>query len=498
MNVNSNRDAAKQTLKNIENIYSFVDAKSEDFPPGWAYANLDKLRNISTGVAFSSRDFVESGIPVIKIGNVQDGYLTKKNLSFISSLPDKFRTNREVALDDICISLTGNIGRTALVDEYFVGAYINQRVALINSSDADEDTVIQKYLYYYLQAEDFKNYCLKHSKGSAQLNISIPKIKKYYIYFPAIEEQRRIVSLVEASFIKLDEASEKIIRYINSSSMRIESLLSLGVSGELTKKWRKNNPNISSEQLLKEVSKTGNNSRQKFSFEKNNSLPDSWRSGKLGNLMYFAGRVGWKGLKASEYTKEGPLFLSVYNLNYGDVVGYEQVNYISEERYEESPEIMVKNGDVLLAKDGAGIGKLGYIEGLQEEATINSSILLIRPGKVMLTKYLYYQLSGPKLQRIVRERITGSTTPHLFQRDIKGFELSIPPLEEQAVIVRRLDELISKEREAVTLAQSSLHHIEVLKKGILDRAFKGQLGTSRPEDETALEMLAHHFADEYD
>lgn len=78
MNVNSNRDAAKQTLKNIENIYSFVDAKSEDFPPGWAYANLDKLRNISTGVAFSSRDFVESGIPVIKIGNVQDGYLTKK------------------------------------------------------------------------------------------------------------------------------------------------------------------------------------------------------------------------------------------------------------------------------------------------------------------------------------------------------------------------------------------------------------------------------------
>lgn len=152
----------------------------------------------------------------------------------------------------------------------------------------------------------------------------------------------------------------------------------------------------------------------------------------------------------------------------------------------------------MLAKDGAGIGKLGYIEGLQEEATINSSILLIRPGKVMLTKYLYYQLSGPKLQRIVRERITGSTTPHLFQRDIKGFELSIPPLEEQAVIVRRLDELISKEREAVTLAQSSLHHIEVLKKGNLDRAFKGQLGTSRPEDETALEMLAHHFADEYD
>lgn len=222
---------------------------------------------------------------------------------------------------------------------------------------------------------------------------------------------------------------------------------------------------------------------------KNENLPKSWIESKIGNLLYFAGRIGWKGLKAEEYTEEGPLLLSVYNLNDGDEVSYSRVYHITNERYEESPEIMVKQGDVLLTKDGAGIGKLGYVKELPQEATINSSLLLIRPGNTAISKYIFYLLSGPELQRIVKERITGSATPHLFQRDIKEFVIPVPPLEEQKEIVRILDDVLSQENNTYKKIKNVAARIDLMKKSILAKAFRGELGTNNSEEESAIELL---------
>src|SRR5262245_23329303 len=125
-----------------------------------------------------------------------------------------------------------------------------------------------------------------------------------------------------------------------------------------------------------------------------NELPEGWARARLGSYVYLAGRIGWRGLKADEYTKQGPLLLSTYNLNYGRAVDFRDASHISRERYEESPEIMVRQHDVLLTKDGAGIGKLGLVEHLPGEATVNSSLLLIRTTSAAVTpKYLYYSLA---------------------------------------------------------------------------------------------------------
>ena len=85
----------------------------------------------------------------------------------------------------------------------------------------------------------------------------------------------------------------------------------------------------------------------------------TWDTKKLGDIAYLAGRIGWKGLTAKEYKTEGPLFLSVHSLNYGDGVDFRDAFHISQERYDESPEIMLRRNDILICKDGAGIGKTG-------------------------------------------------------------------------------------------------------------------------------------------
>ena len=165
-----------------------------------------------------------------------------------------------------------------------------------------------------------------------------------------------------------------------------------------------------------------------------------WQTKSLGELAELRGRIGWRGLTAKEYKKQGPLFLSVHSLNYGDFVDFRDAFRISEERYIESPEIMLQVDDVLICKDGAGIGKLGIVGDLPEPATINSSMLLIRSGNEILPKFLYRCLSSPYFQKIVNSRLNGATTPHLYQRDITEFPVILPPLAEQRRIVAILDE----------------------------------------------------------
>lgn len=177
---------------------------------------------------------------------------------------------------------------------------------------------------------------------------------------------------------------------------------------------------------------------------------------KLKDVSYLAGRIGWKGLTAKEYTKHGPLFLSVHSLNYGDYVDFIDAFHISQERYDESPEIMLRNNDILLCKDGAGIGKLGIIDRLPGPASINSSLLLIRANEEVEPKYLYRVLCGPLFQRVVQERIDGATTPHLYQREIKELEVPLPPLPEQKRIVAILDEAFAGIDQAIANTEKNL------------------------------------------
>jgi type I restriction enzyme S subunit len=174
------------------------------------------------------------------------------------------------------------------------------------------------------------------------------------------------------------------------------------------------------------------------------SLPSGWKKIQLGKLAQLSGRIGWKGLTAKEYTQEGPLFLSVHSLNYGDYVDYRDAFHISQARYNESPEIMLRTDDVLICKDGAGIGKLGIVGKLPSEVTINSSLLLVRAQDSILPKYLYYILSSPYFQDIVKSRLMGATTPHLYQRDISEFPIYLPPFPEQQRIVAILEDVFAK------------------------------------------------------
>lgn len=207
-------------------------------------------------------------------------------------------------------------------------------------------------------------------------------------------------------------------------------------------------------------------------------MKNGWQKKQLGELAELKGRIGWRGLTAKEYTKTGPLFLSVHSLNYGDYVDFRDAFHISEERYIESPEIMLQENDVLICKDGAGIGKLGIVGELPERTTINSSLLLIRSGKDILPKFLYRCLSSPYFQQIVNSRLNGATTPHLYQRDITEFPVVLPPFSEQQRIVGILDEAFEGIARAKANAEKNLLNARALFESHLQSVFADAWRTS--------------------
>src|SRR5574341_2373121 len=173
--------------------------------------------------------------------------------------------------------------------------------------------------------------------------------------------------------------------------------------------------------------------KQEFIETEIGKIPEDWNFDKLGNHLIIKGRIGWKGLKKSEYGKEGYAIINGEQI-VNDSVNWNSCGRITKERYEESPEIMLKENDILLTKDGT-IGKLAYITELREPTTVASGVFVIRNNSLNLDqKYLYYVFNSNYFKNLVESRIEGSVVPHLYQRDIVELKIPLPPIQEQRQI----------------------------------------------------------------
>ena len=196
------------------------------------------------------------------------------------------------------------------------------------------------------------------------------------------------------------------------------------------------------------------------------AIPESWKLDRIKNIGSVKARVGWKALKASEYVKTGYFFLATPNIKKVNI-DYKNVNYITKERYYESPEIMLKDGDILLVKDGSTLGIVNIIKNLKAEGTVNSSIGVLRL-KHQYNKYFYYFLKSNYLQNIIGLKKEGMGVPHLFQKDINNFTLSIPPLKEQAQIANYLDAKTTAINKKVNLLPQKIKHYKAYRKTLIN------------------------------
>jgi type I restriction enzyme S subunit len=149
--------------------------------------------------------------------------------------------------------------------------------------------------------------------------------------------------------------------------------------------------------------------KNKFGF-----IPSDWDINKLENIAVIKGRVGWRGYKKEDLRDSGPLVIGAKHITDTNRLDLHEPTYISKEKYEESPEIKLKVGDVLLVQRGS-LGKVAFIAGDIGPATINPSMVIIR-SKNFNSHYIYYALcSGAFLRQCLNSKINYTTSCHLIE-----------------------------------------------------------------------------------
>ena len=204
------------------------------------------------------------------------------------------------------------------------------------------------------------------------------------------------------------------------------------------------------------------------------AIPKGWGNVRFYYSNWIRGRLGWKGLKSEEYTESGYPFLSAFNI-INNKLDWSDINYINQERYDESPEIKLNVGDILLVKDGAGIGKCARIDELPlGESTVNSSLAVITPKAFLNYKYLYYYLQSNSFWSIINLLLVGMGVPHLTQTNMKNIKMPLPPLEEQIAIAEYLDAKCDEIDKLIETKRLKIETLKEYKKSIIYEAVTGK------------------------
>ena len=285
-------------------------------------------------------------------------------------------------------------------------------------------------------------------KGSSIPQLTIPMIKEKAIPLPPLSEQQRIVERIEELFAKLDEAKERLQEVADSFAVRKAAILHKAFTGELTKQWRREN-GVSDEsweeKKLSEITENQDSKRIPLSKSQRDNM----------NRIY--DYYGASGIidKVDDYIFEGKKLL----------IGEDGANLVTRSK------------DIAFIADG--------------KYWVNNHAHILDVKDTVLLMYLCHYINNMDLIPYV----TGSAQPKLTQAKMNNIKILLPSLPEQHEIVRLIDELLARERAAQQAAEQALASIDLMKKSILARAFRGELGTNKASEASALELLRQVLAE---
>lgn len=323
------------------------------------------------------------------------------------------------------------------------------------------------YLMYCFQSKYFREFMLSNVSGvGGSLMRAQPKyVQTYPIPLPPLSEQQRIVERIEELFAKLDEAKERLQEVADSFAVRKAAILHKAFSGELTKQWRL----------------------------ENGVRDESWEEKKGEDFFEYvtSGSRGW----AKYYSDKGSIFVRMGNLNHGTIeLDLSDIQYVELPDQVEGQRSKLQKNDILISIT-ADVGMIGLVRE-DMDAYINQHVALARPKNDLYAEFLaWYFVSDVGLQQMQNKQ-RGATKIGLGLQDIRSIILKIPTLPEQHEIVRLIDDLLARERKAQQAAEQALATIDLMKKSILARAFRGELGTNKASEASALELLRQVLAED--
>lgn len=217
-------------------------------------------------------------------------------------------------------------------------------------------------------------------------------------------------------------------------------------------------------------------------------VPANWYMIKLKYFSYLKGRIGWQGLTADEFIDEGPYLITGTDFENGKIQ-FDRSYHISDERYNQAPEIQLKVGDLLVTKDGT-VGKMAYVDILPGKASLNSHLLLIRPLENKFdNRFLFWLMSSSVFSGYTEYAQDGTVMASLSQEKIGNFIAYFPGITEQQAIADFLDKECAQIDSIAADLEKQIELLQQYKKSLITETVTKGLDKSVPMKDSGIEWI---------
>lgn len=401
------------------------------------YKPLSGFADLINGYAFKSKNYVEKGIRIIRIANVQDGYISDEKPCFYPRDTVEDISKYILRENDFLVSLTGNVGRVGLLTEDFLPAALNQRVSCIRIKN---DNILPKFLFYYLLRKQFQKDCINASQGVAQLNLSTKWLEQYPIPVLSLEEQKRIVAKIEELFSELDNGVE-------------------------TLKKTKQQLAVYRQAVLKEA----------FNFN-GDDIIDTDLDHIISVLTDYHANGSYETLKANVTLLDTPDYaIMVRSTNYENNDFSNDVKYINKHSYDFLKKSQLFGNEVLMGKIG-NAGRVYFVKKLEKPMSLAMNMFAMRFIGDIDSKYVYYYLLSSTAKRDIKKYVKGVGTPTIDKKSVRAIKIRYPQSKEmQQEIVQDIEAKLSVCDSIEKTVDTALQQAEAMRQSILKKAFEGEL-----------------------
>jgi type I restriction enzyme S subunit len=396
---------------------------------GWQTRKLADLLEVQNGYAFSSKNYSESGHFLMRIGNVQNGYISTADPKFIKLPTDGSLQRFVLSEDDILVSLTGNVGRVGVIKAEHLPAALNQRVAKI--SIRKDSSATRELLLLFLCSDWFREELIGAGHGAAQQNVSTKDLVEIEIPIPPLPEQQRIVGVLDEAFEGLATAKANAEKNLQNARALFESHL----QSIFTKRGK------------------------------------GWVETTIGEEIRF---IDYRG-KTPVKTASGIRLITAKNVKMGYLLDT-PMEFIAADNYESwMTRGIPKKGDVLFTTE-APLANVAQLD-TDEKVAFAQRIIIMQPNAVKLdATFLKYLLLSQPVQERIRGKGTGATVQGIKASLLKTIEISFPNnIAEQKQIAAKLHGLAAETQRLAAIYEQKLAALEALKKSLLHQAFSGNL-----------------------
>lgn len=446
----------KKTALTIEERLqqALVPAEEQPYevPENWVWVRLGAIAEIVTGGTPSKKhpEYYGGNFPFYKPSDLDQGRLTYDASEYLSEEGKK--VSRIIPKNSTAVCCIGSIGQCGyLMCEGTTNQQINSAIPKINSL----------CLYYYLCTENFVQNLLSMASATTIAIVNKSKMESCALPLPPLSEQQRIVERIEKLFAKLDEAKERLQEVADSFAVRKAAILHKAFTGELTQQWRREN-----------------------------GVSDaSWENVSLDSVC--------KSIYDGDHmpppkSETGIPFLVISNVNTG-FISFEKCRFVPEEYYDSLSETRTPEiGDILYTI----VGSYGIpvMVDTDKKFCFQRHMALLKP-KDIYNRFLWRQLQTQSFFEQATSIATGTAQLTVPIKGLRKLLVKCPSLPEQHEIVRLIDDLLARERAAQQATEQALVSIDLMKKSILARAFRGELGTNKASEASALELLRQVLAE---